>query len=151
MYTPYIERQKWLPWQLPLAPLDRRLTHDSKLDRFSCFCTDDRRVSHGTPLPSKLPLLVGISGPRSNTWFPGPTRVLNPSGIWIGSAIFARHTSVTDRLTDRPTDHATRSVTIGRIYVRSTAMRPNNNITHCLLYTSPSPRDRQKSRMPSSA
>ena len=29
--------------------------------------------------------------------------------------------------TDRPTHHATRSVTIGRIYVRSTAMRPNNN------------------------
>ena len=26
-----------------------------------------------------------------------------------------------------------------------------NNITTCLLYTSPSPRDRQKSRMPSSA
>jgi len=26
---------------------------------------------------------------------------------------------------DRPTDHATRSVRIGRIYVRSTAMRPN--------------------------
>ena len=26
-----------------------------------------------------------------------------------------------------------------------------NNITVCLLYTSPSPRDRQKSRMPSSA
>jgi len=29
-------------------------------------------------------------------------------------------------VTDRPTDHATRSVTIGRIYVRSTPMRPNN-------------------------
>jgi len=29
-------------------------------------------------------------------------------------------------VTDRPTDHATRSVTIGRIYVRSTAMWPNN-------------------------
>ena len=27
----------------------------------------------------------------------------------------------------------------------------NNNFTFCLLYTSPSPRDRQKSRMPSSA
>ena len=26
-----------------------------------------------------------------------------------------------------------------------------NNLYHCLLYTSPSPRDRQKSRMPSSA
>ena len=31
-----------------------------------------------------------------------------------------------DRRTDRWTDHATRSVTVGRIYVRSTAMRPNN-------------------------
>jgi len=28
---------------------------------------------------------------------------------------------------NRPTDHATRSLTIDRIYVRSTAMRPNNN------------------------
>ena len=28
--------------------------------------------------------------------------------------------------TDRQTDHATRFVTIGRIYVRSTVMRPNN-------------------------
>jgi len=33
----------------------------------------------------------------------------------------------TNRQTDRPTDrHATWSVTVGRIYVRSTAMRPNN-------------------------
>ena len=31
------------------------------------------------------------------------------------------------RQTDRPTDHDTRSVTVCRIYVRSTAMRPNNN------------------------
>jgi len=34
---------------------------------------------------------------------------------------------VADRPTYRPTDHATRSVTIGYIYVRSTAMRPSNN------------------------
>jgi len=32
----------------------------------------------------------------------------------------------TDRQTDQPTDHASRSVTIGRIYVGSTAMRPEN-------------------------
>ena len=31
-----------------------------------------------------------------------------------------------DKQTDRQTDHDTPSVTIGRIYVRSTAMRPNN-------------------------
>ena len=40
---------------------------------------------------------------------------------------------MTDRLTDRPTDHATRSVTIGHIYVRSTAMRPNNTRISVLL------------------
>jgi len=63
------------------------------------------------------------SGPPSNTWFPGPTQVLNPNGSSLGAAVFAGLTSVTDR----PTDHATRSVRIGHIYVRSTAMRPNNN------------------------
>jgi len=82
--------------------------------------------------PSKLPLPIGGSGlahgtwTPSNTWFPGPTRVLNPNDISIDSAIFARLTSVTDR----PTDHATRSVSIGRIYVRSTAMQPNNSAVH---------------------
>jgi len=30
-------------------------------------------------------------------------------------------------VTDRQTDHATQLVRIGRIYVRSTAMRPNSN------------------------
>jgi len=30
----------------------------------------------------------------------------------------------------RQTDHATRSVTIGRIYVRSTAMQANNNLIY---------------------
>jgi len=62
------------------------------------------------------------SGPPSNTWFLGPTRVLNSNGISIGAVVLAGLTSVTDR----PTDHATQSVTIGRIYVRSTAMRPIN-------------------------
>ena len=34
-------------------------------------------------------------------WFPGPTRVRNPKGISIGSAIFAGLTIVIDRQTDR--------------------------------------------------
>jgi len=46
-----------------------------------------------------------------------------PIGISIGSAVFAGLTNVTDR----PTDHATRSVTRPHLYVRSTAMRPNKN------------------------
>jgi len=56
-------------------------------------------------------------------WFSVPTRVLNTNGISIGSAVFAGLTSVTDK----PTDHITPSVTIDLIYVRSTAIRPNNN------------------------
>ena len=60
---------------------------------------------NGPPVPpSKLPLAMGGSGPHSNTWFPGPTQVLNPNGISIGSAVFAGLTSVTDRpVTDRQT------------------------------------------------
>ena len=34
-----------------------------------------------------------VSGPPSNTWFPGPTQVLNPNGISIGSAVFAQMTA----------------------------------------------------------
>ena len=47
---------------------------------------------------------------------PWPTRVLDPNGMSIGSAVFAGLASVRDRLTDL----ATRSLTISRIYVRST-------------------------------
>jgi len=112
------------------------LTHDSlghpsshpkrHLDRFSRFCTDDADCPYtlqwDAPLPLKIAPFYGGSGPPSNTWFLRPTRVFNPNGISIASAVFAGLTSVTDR----PTDHATRSETIGRIYVRSTAMWPNN-------------------------
>jgi len=87
------------------------------------FCTNDRRVcldfTMVLPSPQNCPSLWGIWTP-SNTWFHGPTRVINPNDISIGSAVFAELTTVTDR----QTDHATRSVTIDRIYVRSTAMRP---------------------------
>jgi len=51
--------------------------------------------------------------PRLNTWFLRPTRVHSPNGIWIDSAIYAGLMVVTDE----QTDHATRSATIGRIYV----------------------------------
>ena len=55
--------------------------------------------------PKICPFRWGILTP-SNTWFPGPTQVLNPNGSSIGAAVFAGLTSVTDR----PTDHAARSV-----------------------------------------
>jgi len=74
---------------------------------------------NGTPLSLlKIAPSHGGSGPPSNTWFPEPTWGLNPNGISISLAVLAELTSVTD--------HATRSVTIVRIYIRSTAMRSNN-------------------------
>jgi len=38
--------------------------------------------------------------------------------------------------TDRPRDHATRSVTVGCIYIRSTAMRPKKSATRSPTCTS---------------
>jgi len=75
----------------------------------------------GRPIPPKIASSDGGCGPwtLSNTWFIEPTRAHNPNGISIGSAVFAGLTSVTDR----QTDHATRSVTIGSIYVRSSLLR----------------------------
>jgi len=54
------------------------------------------------PFPLKIvPSYGGIWTP-SNTWFLGPTRVINPNGILIGAAVFAWLTSMTDGLTDSP-------------------------------------------------
>jgi len=52
------------------------------------------------PLSPRIAPSHGRSGPPSSTWFPGATRVLNPNGISIGSAVFAGLTNVTDRQTE---------------------------------------------------
>jgi len=39
------------------------------------------------PFPLKIAASHGACGPPSNTWFPGPTRVLNRNGILIASAV----------------------------------------------------------------
>ena len=75
--------------------------HKRRLDRFSRLCTNNHRVSHilynRTHLSlSKLPPGIWTA---SNTWFAGPTRVLNPNGISISSAVFAGLTKVTDQQT----------------------------------------------------
>jgi len=67
------------------------------------------------PLSPKLPLPIARSGTPSNLFFE-PIWAHNPNGISIGSS------NLQGSLvwqTDRPTDHATWSVTVNRIYVRS--------------------------------
>jgi len=94
------------------------------------FCAAHRRVSlyfamgHPFPRSSKLPLPMGDLGRHLKDDCFGPpesttqtaSRSVQP--LLQGSLL---------RQTDRRTDLATRSVTIGRIYVRNTAMPPNNN------------------------
>jgi len=43
-----------------------------------------------TPFPLKIAHFHGESGPPSNAWFLGTTRVLNRNGISIGAAVFFR-------------------------------------------------------------
>jgi len=84
---------------------------------------------NGFHFPQNCAFPWGIWTP-SNTWFPRPTRVLNLNGVLIGSSILAGLTTAKDRQTDRETDRPRFSAgnSIGRIYVRSTATRPNNNV-----------------------
>jgi len=83
-----------------------------------------------------------------NTCFIGLTGVHDPNGISILSAVFAGFSSVTYL----QTDHATLTVTIGRIYVRSTAMRRNNNPGDLLLLSADlADNSTQLSRDPKSA
>ena len=53
-------------------------------------------------------------------------------------------------ITRMPSLRMLRSLFIGRV-IHSSPEQWKSNVDSCLLYTSPSPRDRQKSRMPSSA
>jgi len=77
--------------------------HPKRLvDRFSRFCTAYSKVSHyfilghyvfaeklHLPLGNWVPHLgLTHGGYRYNTWYLGPTRVIIPNGISIGSAVF---------------------------------------------------------------
>jgi len=125
-------RQCALPWwhigatwgiQLNLCFLRPTQVHNPKFQTanrsFQPFLHSSRKESSGMPghiRSSGNCLFTWGIWTLSDTWFLWPTRVLSPNGISITSAVFAGLTSVTNR----PTDHATRSVTIGRIYIRST-------------------------------
>ena len=76
----------------------------------------------GHPFPLKIAHSHGGCWPPSNTWFLEPITSPQPKRHLDQFSRFAEFTSVTDR----QTDHATRSVTIGRIYVRNTAMWPDS-------------------------
>ena len=69
---------------------------------------------------------MGGSGSPCKKMVPRAHLSPHPNSISIGSAIFVGFTIVTERQTDRPTDHATPSVTMGCIVACSTVMWPIN-------------------------
>jgi len=79
-----------------------------------------KRQNHRSTQMVQSHLPGGAMSTPSNT-FLGPTRVHNPNSILIGSAVFAGLTIVTNWQIC-----ATLSVTISRIYVRTTSMQPKN-------------------------
>jgi len=98
------------------------------LDRFSRFCTAHSRASLyftvGHPFPQNCPFPCGIWIPyNSPTWIPDPSELTTETA---SRSVEPFLQGSLPWQTDRQTDHATRSVTIGRIYVRITAIRPNN-------------------------
>jgi len=117
-----------IPWTHRNTQIKRhlyRFSHLSTDDRIECSYT--LQWDAHSPPQKKLPLPMGGSEPPSNIemvpWAhpsPQPKRHLDRF-----SRFCRAHKC--DRQTDRQTDHATRSLTIDRIYVRSTAIRSNNN------------------------
>ena len=95
----------------------------------SAFANSSYTLQWAAPPPSKnCPFPWGWSGPHLIHGSLGPAK----SSIQTASRSvqpFLQGSLVwqIDRQ-DRQTDHATRSVTVGRICVHSTAMRPNNSI-----------------------
>ena len=108
-----------LPWAHP-NPQPKR-----HLESFSHFCTAHGRGPY---------TLQWVTHSRQNCPFPwgsGPHLTHDSLGSpksttqTVSRSVQPLQTD-RQRQTDWPTNHPTRSVTIGRTYVRTTAMRPNN-------------------------
>ena len=119
---------------IPTAhPSPQAKRHLSRFSRFAQMTPEcPYTLQWDAPSPLKIAPSHWLSGPTSNTWFFGPTRILNPNGISIGAAVFAELTSMTDRPTDRP------RYTVGNNKphlrtIHSTMMQPNNNNNNCHL------------------
>jgi len=90
-------------------------------------------MGHPFILKTIAPSHGGIWTP-SNTWFLGPTRVLNPNDISIDSAVFAGFSTVSDRQTDRQTGRPRYSVCNNRPHLHCESKKQGTTI---LSITSP--------------
>ena len=95
-----------------------------------------------------MPKFVFVTGGVTSSLGKGITaaslgRILSARGLAVASLKMDPYLNV-DPGTMSPYQH-------GEVFVTEDGAESDLDLGHCLLYTSPSPRDRQKSRMPSSA
>ena len=99
------------------------------LDHFSHFCATHGRqswyITVGHPLSLKIALFVVGSWPHQVRGSLGPPESATQTASQLVQPFL--HGSQSWQ-TDRQADHTTPSVTIGRIYVCSTVMQPNNDV-----------------------
>ena len=82
---------------------------------------------NGRPLIQKLPLPMGDMDPHLIHGSLGQSESSTQTASRTVQPFFAGLTSITERLTDRLTEHDTRSVTMGCVYISSTAMWLKNS------------------------
>ena len=75
----------------------------NQFGRFAQIAAESLYFTMGNPFFLEIALSHDGMCASYNAWFLGPTRVLNPNGISIGSSVFAGLTPVTDRQTHRQT------------------------------------------------
>ena len=109
-----------LPWT---QPTQHPKPHLGRFSRFAQLTAESPYFTMGryspTSLPSKLPIRMGDLDPHLMHDFLGPQNSITQAASRSVNGFFAGFTTVTDRPTDRA-----KSVTIGRIYVRSAVIRP---------------------------
>jgi len=105
---------------------------DGILIGVAVFLTAHRRMSlyftMSRPFPSKLPLPMAYLDSHLIRGSLGPPTSSTRTASRSVEPFYRAH------YCERPTDHATQSVTVGRIYVRTTAMRPNNKTFYSTVY-----------------
>ena len=100
-------------------------------------------VGKGSESPSKVIVLEWKGGKRDTK----PTALIGKGVVFDSGGLSLKSSS---GMVDMAMDMAGAAV-VGGVFKSVALSKLKVNIVGCLLYTSPSPRDRQKSRMPSSA
>ena len=126
------------PEAIKMAPLVKAIDADGRLDGIVCVTAQHREM-----LDQILHLFRILPDHDLNVMSPGQSVHEVTAQILLGLKPILEDTQPDIILVHGDTS-TTLAATLAAYYARIP-------VGHCLLYTSPSPRDRQKSRMPSSA